>query len=115
MPLVRTERGRLVQVASTSTEARRVRALRRPWGIRVSPAPHAQAQHELVEAEGVVERADLGDPVERAHVRRQPRRDADVIDRGGFQRHDVLRGRRCRARSRGALWGVKRRTTQIWP
>jgi hypothetical protein len=53
--------------------------------------------------------------VERAHVRRQPRRDADVIDRGGFQRHDVLRGRRCRARSRGALWGVKRRTTRIWP
>ena len=53
---------------------------------------HAKPEHELVEAEGVLERADLGDPVERAHVRRQPRRDADVIDRGGFQRHDVVRG-----------------------
>ena len=53
---------------------------------------HSQPEHKLVEAEGVLERADLGHPVERAHVRRQPRRDADVIDRGGFQRHDVVRG-----------------------
>ena len=51
---------------------------------------HTQPEHELVEAEGVLERADLGDPVERAHVRRQPRRDADVVDRGGFQRHDAV-------------------------
>ena len=29
---------------------------------------HTQPEHELVEAEGVLERADLGDPVERAHI-----------------------------------------------
>ena len=50
---------------------------------------HAEAEHELVEAQRVLERADLCHPVERAHVARELRRDADVIHHCRRNRHGL--------------------------